>query len=266
MIRDCDWRDKFYRGCFGAFTIVKGLGPVTHCGKGLILALYGVRGPISLWLGAHCYLAGCTWPISPCGEGLIVIPSPVAILGKWFVTTFVGKRLNVAIFDGWVLLGVLSILALGNVHAILGALLPLAMYMPLATYTPSLAYLPYPTLAYSRCWSLHGATWLLTHPTNGNMNILLLHGSCYILPLHLLLYCYLFPCNPSIKNDCCVIDIVVVALQSILLLVICAFAIIDVVHPHQRERLVVACAIMRTHHNQLWLLLPGIRQKEILLM
>jgi hypothetical protein len=62
----------------------------------------------------------------PCGKGLIVLPSPVAILGKGFVLTFFGKRLVVALLDRCVLLGVLAILALANVHAVFGVLNVLA--------------------------------------------------------------------------------------------------------------------------------------------
>jgi hypothetical protein len=63
----------------------------------------------------------------PCGEGLIVAPSPVAILGKGFVVAFFGKRLVVALLDGCVLLGVLAILALGNIPNVFGVLNVLAL-------------------------------------------------------------------------------------------------------------------------------------------
>jgi hypothetical protein len=63
------------------------------------------------------YAANC-----PCGKGLIVIPSPVTILGKGFVVAFFGERLIVALLNGCVLLGVLAILALGNAHAVFGVL------------------------------------------------------------------------------------------------------------------------------------------------
>ncbi len=56
MVRDHDWRDQFNRECFGAFTIVKGCGPVNYCCEGLIIALHGVCGPEAL-----------------CGERLIVV-------------------------------------------------------------------------------------------------------------------------------------------------------------------------------------------------
>jgi hypothetical protein len=44
-VRDRDWRNQFNCERFGAFTIVKGRGPVTYCGE---------------WAG-HC-LARHTWP------------------------------------------------------------------------------------------------------------------------------------------------------------------------------------------------------------
>jgi hypothetical protein len=39
------------------------------------------------------------------------------------------------------------------------------------------------------------------------------------------------PCHIA-TNDCCVINIVIVSLQSMLLLALFAFAIVDVVDPH----------------------------------
>jgi hypothetical protein len=51
-------------------------------------------------------------------------------------------------------------------------------------------------------------------------------------------------CDATIKNDCPVLDVVVVALQSILSLAPCTFAIINVVDLHQSKRLVVAYAIL----------------------
>jgi hypothetical protein len=60
------------------------------------------------------YAANC-----PSSKGLVVAPSPVAILGKGFVVAFFGERLIVALLDGCILLGILAILTLGNVHTIL---------------------------------------------------------------------------------------------------------------------------------------------------
>jgi hypothetical protein len=68
-----------------------------------------VRG---LLLPCTTYTANC-----PCGERLIVAPSPVAILGKGFVVAFFGERLVVALLNGCGLLGVFAMPALGNVHA-----------------------------------------------------------------------------------------------------------------------------------------------------
>jgi hypothetical protein len=56
MVRGHNWGDQFYCECFGAFTIVEGCSPVTHCGKGLVIALHRIRGPKAL-----------------CGERLIVV-------------------------------------------------------------------------------------------------------------------------------------------------------------------------------------------------
>jgi hypothetical protein len=53
MVKGRNWCDQSYRGRFGAFTIVKGGGPVTYCGEGLVVALHGVRDPNA----AYCHLA-----------------------------------------------------------------------------------------------------------------------------------------------------------------------------------------------------------------
>ncbi len=45
MVKDRNWCNQFYRGRFGAFTIVKGCGPVTYYGKGLVAALHSIRSP-----------------------------------------------------------------------------------------------------------------------------------------------------------------------------------------------------------------------------
>ncbi len=77
----CNW---FYCEHFGTFTIVEGCGPVTHCGKGLVVALHGIRGPkalcgerliivlhdvhsqLALWWGACC----CTQPSHHSWQGV----------------------------------------------------------------------------------------------------------------------------------------------------------------------------------------------------
>jgi hypothetical protein len=48
MVRGCNWRNQFYPERFGAFTILKGCGPVTHFGEGLVFALHGVHGQLPL--------------------------------------------------------------------------------------------------------------------------------------------------------------------------------------------------------------------------
>jgi hypothetical protein len=67
-----------------------------------------VRG---LLLPCTAYAANC-----PCGERLIVAPSPVAILGKGFVIVLFGKRLVVDLLNRCGLLGIFAMPALGNVH------------------------------------------------------------------------------------------------------------------------------------------------------
>jgi hypothetical protein len=93
-----------------------------------------------------------------CGEGIVVVPSLVAILVKGFVVAFFGKRLVVALFDGCILLGVLTIIVLGNVHAVFSVLKGLAFgnLHPLAMYTLSLVYSLHSISVYLRRWLLHG--------------------------------------------------------------------------------------------------------------
>jgi hypothetical protein len=56
-------------------------------------------------------------------------------------------------------------------------------------------------------------------------------GVVHILPLHSSVI-VISPCNMTIKKDCRIVDVCIVELQSILLLALCPFAIIDVVLSH----------------------------------
>jgi hypothetical protein len=127
MMRGCVQLDQFYSGCFGTFAIFGGHSPVALCGKGLIVALYGVCGLrpfVARGSLASCmtYAANC-----PCGKELIVVPSPVAILGKRFVVALFGKGFIVTLLDECGLLGILAVLALGAVHAVFIILAVLAL-------------------------------------------------------------------------------------------------------------------------------------------
>ncbi len=53
MVRNRNRHDQFNRDCFCAFTIVKGRGPVTYCGEGLVVALHNVHSQLPLWREAH---------------------------------------------------------------------------------------------------------------------------------------------------------------------------------------------------------------------
>jgi hypothetical protein len=78
--------------------------PIALCGERLIVTLHNVRSPLPLWQGAHC----CTQPICHSWQG---VP-------HWFLW----QELVVALLDRWVLLGVLTILALSDVHAVFAIL------------------------------------------------------------------------------------------------------------------------------------------------
>ncbi len=148
MMKDCNWCNQFYRGRFGSFTIIKGCGPVTHCGKGLIVALYGIRSPkalcgerlivilhdvcgqLPLWQGAHC----CTQPSHH----------------HWqqFAVPLFSKGLIVALLNKCGQLGILTVRALGIVHAIFSVLVVFA----LGNVHAFSNVLAKPNLACLRCW------------------------------------------------------------------------------------------------------------------
>jgi hypothetical protein len=71
----------------------------------------------------------------------------------------------------------------------------------------------------------------------------------YHFPLAFVCYCCRFSRYVN-KNYCHVLSVVIVVLQAILSLVLCAFTIVDVVDPHQFKRLVVTCAILCARLNQ----------------
>ncbi len=154
-MKDCDWCNQFHRWHFGAFTIIKGLGPVGLWGKGLVVPLHGVCGPIPLWLRAHCCLAQPTWQICHCGKGLVVT-LPQQMWPPWCAHRTRPWQCTHRLWRTCIL---------------------------------SLANLPYLTLEYLRCWLSCGVIWLSLLPANNNMKIWLLHGSHIVLPLHLLFYC-----------------------------------------------------------------------------
>jgi hypothetical protein len=113
---------SIFSECIDTFTIVKFCGPVTHCGKGLVVASYtyvALRPFV-----ARGSLSSCTTCVAnrPCGEGLIDVPIPVTILGKQFVVTLFGKGLIPPFLDECGLLGILNVLPYGAVHAVFDVL------------------------------------------------------------------------------------------------------------------------------------------------
>ncbi len=138
---------------FGAFTIVKGCGPVALCGKGLVVALHSIRSPVFCGKGLNVVaLHHARCPFALCGKGLIVVPSPVAILCKGFVVPSVTRGLLLP--------------TLTNTASL--AYLP---YVPLAAYTLSSMYFQYSTSAYSHRWLLRGRIYLSSHPANENIKM-----------------------------------------------------------------------------------------------
>ncbi len=107
--------NQFYCGCFGAFTIVKGHGPVAHCGKELVIALHSMLIPKVL-----------------CGKRLIILLSPVAILERVLTSPSLARG------SFWASSTDASSLAYLPYFSLATYMLSLAysMYLPLATYTP----------------------------------------------------------------------------------------------------------------------------------
>jgi hypothetical protein len=204
--------------------IIEGRGPDTYCGEGLIVALHSARGlnvenrclaqcTLSLALGARgslssfrMYMANC-----PCCKGLIIIPSTVAILGKGFVAAFFGERLVVALLNGCVLLGILvvfsilAVLTLSAVHAIFSVLAVLAFGIFCAA-----------GCSMARCD--HRCI-----PRMSTCKFDCCVGVVLVLPLHFLLLLSLLAIQHK-EMIVTVINVCIMALQSILLLVFCAFA------------------------------------------
>ncbi len=106
MTSGCDWHDQFYGGHIGTFTIIKGCGPVTLCGKGLIVALHDVCGQSPLWQEAHCCLLWHTQPML-LWWGAHCCTQPSCHPWQGFVIAFFGEGLIVALLDKCGLLGIL---------------------------------------------------------------------------------------------------------------------------------------------------------------
>jgi hypothetical protein len=158
MVWDRDWRDRFNRERFGAFTIVKGRGPVTHCGEGLVVASHSIRDPIALsaerlivalhdvrgqsplWRGAHCYTQPSRRPRQGIRRRLFwreVCCGPPRRMRPPWRTRHTRPRHRT------------------RRHR--------------RTRTPSSAYSPYSTSACLHRWSSRGAVWSSSHPASDNI-------------------------------------------------------------------------------------------------
>jgi hypothetical protein len=146
----------------------------------------------------------------PCGKGLIDVPIPVAILGKRFVVALFGKGFIVALLDECSLLGILNVLALGTVHNVFGVLTLLDIG-DIHAFSNVLAVLNLGVFA------LLVVAWrgvgVIASCERQHIIFDCCVGAVHILPLHLSVI-VVAPCNMTIKNDCCVVDICIVALQS----------------------------------------------------
>jgi hypothetical protein len=193
MMRGYNWGNWFYCERFGAFAIVKGCGPVTHCNKGqgplwqeAIIAFHNIRGQLPLWQGAHC----CTQ--SSCHPW------------QQFVISLFGKGLIVTLLDKCGLLGVLTICALGIVHTVFGALAVLALgnihAFSNVIAEPKLGVFALFVVPWRNMAVIASCEW---------QHIIFdcCMGVTLVLPLHLS-GIVIAPCNTT-RNDCHVINVVV---------------------------------------------------------
>ena len=219
-----------------------------------------------LWPPRMTYMANC-----PCGKGLIVVLSQLPSLARVLLLPSLTRGSLWPSLMNATSFGILAILALGNVQVVFGVLNVLALknihavqhshcarfrqctfhlwhtqctclwkctwpwqctHRLWCARTSSLAYLLYLTSAYLRHWSLHCAVRSPLHLANNNMIFWLLRGSHTCPSLEFVVLLSLFLAIQS-QNDCRVVNIVVVASQSISLLAFHAFTIINVVNPYQ---------------------------------
>ncbi len=166
------------------------------------------------------------------------------------VTYPCGKRLVVAFLDECGIPGVLPVLALKDVHAVFGVLTVLAfgnvhIFGNVRQFQCTCLTWPWHVCAAGCHVAQFGHCRILQTAT---CKFWLLHGSCTCPSLAFaVLLSSLLAIGP--RNDCCIVNVVVVMLQSVLLLAL-SFAIVDVVDSHQWTMLVVACAILRACRDQ----------------
>jgi hypothetical protein len=175
-------------------------------------------------LSCTTYAANC-----PCGKGLIDVPIPVSILGKWSVVALFGKGFVVALLDKCGLLGVLYVLALVTVHAVFGVLAVLALGNVHA-FSNVFAIL---SLGIFALLIIALRNMVIISSCEGQHESLIVAWDLFRFSLAFLITVNA-PCNTTYKeNNCHVVDVVLMASQSISLLALCAFAIVDLVDPHQ---------------------------------
>jgi hypothetical protein len=183
-------------------------------------------------LSCMMYVANC-----PCGKGLIIIPSQLPSLARGLLLPSLVKGL----------------LWPSSTDA---SSLVFLLYSPLATYTLSSAYLLYlPLATYTPSWTYLAVIFGVLAVPDLSVFVLLFvawsdiavvasckqqHiifdccvGVALVLPSHLS-GIVIAPCNMT-RNDCHIVDVVVVSLRSMSLLALHAFAIVDVVDPHQSQ-------------------------------
>jgi hypothetical protein len=145
-----------------------------------------------------------------------------------------GKGLVVTLLNKCGFLGMLAILALGNIHAVFGIRTVLA-FGNVHAFGDVHAISSILTVPDLGVFVLFIVTWcnmvVVASHKRQHKNLIVAWELYLSFPC---IHCFIVvaPCNASIKNNCGVVDVVVMALRSILLLALHTFAIIDVVDPH----------------------------------
>jgi hypothetical protein len=180
-----------------------------------------------LWQEAHHCLAWHTRPIALVMRGSLLYPAQSPPWQQFVIALF-GKGLIVALLDKCGLLGVLAMCALGIVHAIFGILAVLA----LGNVHAFSNVLAEPNLGV--CALLVIAWRNMVVVTSCKQQHIIFYccvGVPLVLPLHLS-GIVIAPCNMT-RNDCRIVDVVIVLSWLMSSLALHAFGIIDVVDTHQ---------------------------------
>jgi hypothetical protein len=181
----------------------------------IIVAWHDVHGQLPLWQGPHCCSQpSChPWQVVCCPRlGKVLV---FALLNK---CSLLGDFAVLALSAVHAVFGILTVLTFGNVHtfgnihaiSIVLAILNLGIFAPLIVVWRDVVVIV-------SCDQQH--------------KNLIVAWELFCSSLAFILYCCC-SLQYNIKNDCSIVNVVVMVLQSILLLAPPTFAIVDVADPH----------------------------------